>query len=155
MTTCTHTASLAFRKATASGGNQSGPNCVEVAAFQKAASSNPSGNCVEVATTAAVQPTVAGDDTHAHCTPETCLTPGIEPGDVVVRDSKLGDDSPLIVFSPQQWVGVVMATCAGAEERHGGDYLMRDPRNPGVVLRFTAGEWNAFRDGCTKGEFNY
>lgn len=205
MSTCLHTAHLAFRSATASGGNDTGPNCVEVAPFFKATRSNPSGNCVEVAFASArdsngnggnncvevgeakdarkatasgaaghcvtvshakaaasgpldkcVEPGQATEDTHSDCTPETCLTPGINPGDIVVRDSKLGEDSPLVVWAPDAWRGYVANVVAHGMETGGPlGYLMRDPRNPGIVLNFNVGEEGAFRDGCTKGEFNY
>jgi hypothetical protein len=164
MNTCTHTAGLAFRSATKSGGNNTGPNCVEVAPFRKAAKSGAAGHCVMVAHTKAtasnpsgncVEPGVAAADIHADCTPETCLTPGITAGDVVVRDSKLGEDSPLLVFPEDGWRDMVTAVINGAQEIDGEDYLMRDPRNPGLILRFTEAEWDAFRDGCTKDEFTY
>lgn len=170
MSTCAHTARLAFRKATASGGNENGPNCVEVAPFRKALDSNPSGNCVEVGHASArdsngnggnncVEPGQAHADPHADphaaCTPETCLTPGISPGDVVVRDSKLGEDSPLVVFRADEWRGYVAAVINGGMEHDGTEYVLRDLRNPGIILHFTPGEAEAFRSGCTKGEFNY
>lgn len=161
--TCQHTANLAFRSATKSGGNNTGPNCVEVAGYVKATKSNPSGNCVEVAHAAAKKSAAAGHcvepgvarDIHTECTPETCLTPGIEDGDVVVRDSKLGADSPLIVFKPELWEQYVARVVAGELERSGDDFLMRDASGSGVTLRFTAAEWDAFQDGCRKGEFTY
>jgi hypothetical protein len=202
--TCHHTARLTFAKATASGGNNTGPNCVEVANFFKADASNPSGNCVEVtyatalasngnggancvevgparkatasiqqylcvtvAHAAAAESAAAGhcvepgqaQPEHTGCTPETCKTPGIEPGDVVVRDSKHGggDDSPLLVFKPEQWDRYVDRVILGEYELTGGEYpyVMRDPNGGPVTLHFNQGEWDAFRDGCTKGEFTY
>lgn len=183
MTTCVHAAGLVFQSATASGNNENGPNCVEVAPFFKPTKSNPSGNCVEVAyakaqksfngnncvevgeakTTAeacaaghscvTVSQTTPAHD--ADCTPETCKTPGIEPGDVVVRDSKLGEDSPLVVFRAQEWRKFVDGVLAGPRTvQADATYTIRDPRT-GVVLYYTPSEWDAFLDGCAKGEFTY
>lgn len=144
MTTCIHTAGLAFRAAAKSGGNQNGPNCVEVAAFVKARASNPSGNCVEMS--------VARGHTAA-CTPATCSTPGIREGDVVVRDSKDGTSGPVVVFSPAEWADYTTQVAHGREDRDGAAYIIKDPRGTGIVLRYTAAEWDAFRDGCRRGEF--
>jgi hypothetical protein len=153
---------LTFRSATKSGGNNTGPNCVEVG-FAKAAASNPSGNCVEVGHAKADKSAAAGHcvepgvarDKHTGCTPDTCTTPGINDGDVVVRDSKLGDASPLAVFTPEQWAAFVVGVIAGQEQRDGDDYLITDPRGTGIVLRYTAAEWDAFMDGCANHEFDY
>lgn len=181
---CNHSTSITFRKATKSGGNDTGPNCVEVGEFFKATDSNPSGNCVEtaffkatrsgpsnacveVAHAAAsksngnggnncVEPGLAVPNDHTPtCTPETCTTPGIEPGDVVVRDSKLGDSSPLLIFSARQWKAYVGVVIEAGMELEGSDFILRSPHNPGITLRFTPDEADAFRDGCIKGEFNY
>jgi hypothetical protein len=132
-----------LRTATRSGGN--GDNCVQVGTFTKAAHSNPSGNCVQAAPATA--------DQHAACTPETCTTPGIEPGDVVVRDSKLGDDSPLLVFKPEAWEAFCAEVADGREDTRNGKWIITDPSGSGVTLFFTAGEWEAFTDGCQKHEF--
>lgn len=165
MSNCEHS-TLTFRKATASGGNNTGPNCVEVAAFTKAAQSNPSGNCVEVgqahkapASLAAghcvtVSETTPTPEDHT-CTPATCKTPGINPGDIVVRDSKLGEASPYVVFTPEAWRGYVATVIEAGMERDGGEYLLRDPRQPGIILHFTPDEAHAFRHGCLTGEFNF
>lgn len=200
MTTCVHAAGLVFRSARASGNNENGPNCVEVAPFFKAAKSNPSGNCVQVAFTKAeksyngnncvevgfakaeksfqgtscvevgeaksatrsaaaghcvtVSPTTPADHDE-QCTPETCTTPGIQPGDVVVRDSKLGEESPLVVFRGDEWREFVNGVLAGPRTvQADATYTIRDPRT-GVVLSYTPDEWDAFLDGCAKGEFTY
>lgn len=195
---CHHTAAVTFRSASASGNNDNGPNCVEVGPFLSASFSNPIGNCVEAAFTTAsasgaaghcvsvayakpkdsngnggnncVEPGVAELDHPADCTPETCRTPGIEPGDVLVRDSKLGEGSPLIRFRPEQWRAYVAQVIEGGMEfdptphtftapsgqtRDDCQYVLRDPANPGNVLRFHPAEADAFRTGCAAGEFNY
>jgi len=201
---CQHLSSIEFRTAAASGGNQSGPNCVEVGAFAtasasgaaghcvevafaKAEMSNPSGNCVEVGFAAAaasgaaghcvevghakasashpvgdcVEPGQAVAVSHDHgCTAETCSTPGIAPGDIVVRDSKNnGEGSPVAVFRPEEWKALVDRVVKGEDGEHfdaGQEHpwSISDPRT-GVVLRYTGDEWAAFRDGCSKHEFDY
>lgn len=184
---CKHTEFIEFRTAAASGGNQSGPNCVEVGefftaqasgaaghcvevAFTKAEESNPSGNCVEVAHAkptasvpngACVEPGQATAAAHeGGCTPETCSTPGITPGDIVVRDSKdNGEGCPVAVFTADEWREIVARVAAGDDTAHHGSthdrpWVIIDPRTQ-VVLGFTQAEWDAFRDGCGKGEFTY
>ncbi len=133
-------------KASRSGGNNSGPNCVQCLQFVKATKGDNSGaNCVEQS--------VATDGLHEHCGPGECLAEGIQAGDVVVRDSKAGPGSPVAVFTPMLWEQFVAAVADGQEWRDGEDWTIVDPRGTGVVLRFNAGEWDAFRDGCGKGEF--
>lgn len=129
-----------------SGGNQTGPNCVQCLHFRKASRSDNSGaNCVEVA---------YGSDLHEHCAQGECLAPGIADGSMVVRDSKLGADSPLAVFTAGQWAVFTGEVAAGRVDMDGADYTITDPRGTGVVLRYTAGEWAAFVDGCRRREFD-
>lgn len=128
-------------KAARSGGNNTGPNCVECLQFR--------------VTAGGVADAVASADLlHAHCPPQGCRAVGIADGDVVVRDSKLGVDSPLLVYSPQRWAAFVELVASGVEDRHGDAFLIHDPR-PGYDTRliFTPGEWAAFADGCRNGEF--
>lgn len=143
MTICQHL--LDFRKATASGGNDTGPNCVEIA-FATGTASGPAGHCVDAG--------VATADIHAPCTPETCKAPGVQPGDTVVRDSKDNETGPWVVFRPEEWRDYVTAVLEGSRESVNGQYVIRDPRTS-VILRFTVPEWEAFVDGCAKGEFTY
>jgi hypothetical protein len=133
-----------WTKARKSGGNDTGPNCVEALNFRKATKSTPECHCVEVTTAKA---------THANCLEGTCLTPGISDGDIIVRDSKLGDDSPWAVFTPEQWAAYTAEVASGRSDVEGADYVLRDPRGTGVVLRYTAAEWDAFTDGCRRSEF--
>lgn len=133
-------------KASKSGGNNSGPNCVQCLHFTKATMSDNSGaNCVEQS--------VATNALHAHCGADECLAEGIAAGDVIVRDSKAGPGSPVAVFTPALWEQFVAAVADGQQWRDGDDFTIVDPRGTGVVLRYTPGEWEAFRDGCRKGEF--
>jgi hypothetical protein len=131
-------------KATLSGGNQTGPNCVECLQFRKASESGAnSDNCVLVAT--------ADEMLHVHCPGDECLYPNIADGSVLVRDSKLGPDSPVIVFTADEWVAYTAEVAAGRDDRDGGDHVIRSA--DGIVLRFTDGEWAAFTDGCQRNEF--
>lgn len=161
METCLHT--LDFRKATASGNNDTGPNCVEVATYRTADASGAAGHCVQVgfatatasvANSACVDAGVATADIHTPCTPDTCTAPGVQPGDTVVRDSKDDGTGPWVVFRAEEWREYVTAVLAGAHETVNGQYVIRDPRNS-TALSYTPAEWFAFLDGCGKGEFTY
>jgi uncharacterized protein DUF397 len=158
---------ITFRSASKS---NAGNVCVQVgqaADARKASKSGAAGHCVTVTAAAAarkasksaqgrtcvtVEPARDGHD--ASCTAQTCKTPGVAVGDIVVRDSKLGDDSPWVVFQPAEWADFVAAVIAGAHEVVDGDYLIRDGRT-GVTLHYTPAEWDAFLDGCVKDEFAY
>jgi hypothetical protein len=129
-----------------SGGNNTGPNCVQCLNFRKAERSDNSGaNCVACADASGL---------HDHCAEGECLAPGIADGSIVVRDSKLGADSPLAVFTAQEWAEFTGQVAAGRMDRDGDDYTITDPRGTGAVLRYTADEWAAFADGCRKQEFS-
>ncbi len=129
-------------KAARSGGNNTGPNCVECLQFR---GDGWSGCGAEVATAHGI---------HGHCPPGRCLAEGIEDGDVVLRDSKLGTGSPLLVYTPERWASFVELVASGVEDRHGDAFMIHDPRpESDVRLIFTPGEWEAFADGCRKGEF--
>ncbi len=153
-----HLAPLDFRSATASGGNNTGPNCVQVA-FAKASASAGNGACVEVGYVKADPCTSVTNCVEvgatAACTDADCNAPGVQPGDIAVRDSKGGEGSPVIAFGGQAWREYVAGVLAGHSDRDGADYVIRDPRGTGIVLRFTADEWAAFQDGCAKNEFTY
>lgn len=131
-------------KATKSGGNNTGPNCVECLQYRAASSSDDD---------AGVRYAVMGAGLHDHCTDEKCLTEGIKVGDVVVRDSKGGPGSPVIAFTPMVWAAYVTAVADGWAHPDGDEFTIIDPRGTGTVLRFTQGEWDAFVDGCRRGEF--
>lgn len=131
-----------WAKASKSGGNNTGPNCVECLQFRSTAPSD------------GVQCAVMGAGLHDHCTDEKCLTEGIRSGDVLVRDSKAGPGSPVIVFTPMLWAAYVDAVADGQAYPDGDGFTVIDPRGTGTVLRFTAAEWDAFVDGCRRGEFD-
>jgi hypothetical protein len=70
--------------------SQGNSNCVDIE-FHKAAGSGSNGNCVEVAHVA--------DEFH-------------------VRDTKLGDNSPVLLFTPDEWRAFIQGVKAG-EFDHG------------------------------------
>lgn len=131
-------------KAAKSGGNNTGPNCVECLQWSSSACADY--RCVQVAT-------AEGADLHAHCADDRCIYPDLPDGSVLIRDSKLGQRSPLLVFTPEQFRDLVASTAAGAGTLVDGQYILSDP-NAELALSFTAGEWAAFTDGCRRGEFS-
>ena len=46
------------------------------------------------------------------------------------------------------------ATCVEVSKQH-DRYLVRDGKNPDVVLSFTADEWTTFLDAAADGEFRF
>lgn len=130
--------------ATKSGGNNTGPNCVQCLRFRSGSPSGEDGPGFAV----------MGAGLHDHCSDEKCLTEGIHTGDVIVRDSKAGSGSPVAVFRPAQWEAYVKSVVEGHACLDGDEFTMTDPRGTGTVLRFTGDEWVAFVDGCRRGEFS-
>lgn len=122
-----------WTKATKSGGNNTGPNCVECLQF----STGP----IAIATAA---------DTALH----GGLPRSTEDGDVLVRDSKLGDASPILRFTPAEWAEFVTAVADGLVVVNEDRFLINSRGIDDTFLSFTAGEWDAFRDGCQRGEFS-
>lgn len=131
-----------------------GGACVEVA--WKTSSFCANGACVEV-----------GWKASSFCSSGGCVEASHRDGMVLVRDSKLGDGSPVLSFPPSSWLSDVLAPVL----------LDRLPRTVGVVtdmpdgvdiyewdghtvdgeptrLRFTDEEWEAFRKGVEAGEFD-
>lgn len=132
-------------KAAKSGGNNTGPNCVEC--LQWSPGDDATGTSVRIAY-------ADQRGLHAHCAKDQCTYPDLQDGTILIRDTKLGQQSPLLVFTPRQFQDLVEATAAGT--RHldaGGRLLIRDPGNASLYLSFTPGEWDAFADGCRRGEF--
>jgi len=86
-----------------------------------------------------------------------CVEVAFSTGRVGVRHSKLGPDSPILLFTAGQWlafldgqpsaVAVGTVGAGGVEMRTGG----RGENGP--VLVFSFGEWEAFRAGIADGEF--
>lgn len=74
---------IEWRKSSLSGQG----NCVEIGIWSKSTFSASNGSCVEVA--------------------------GAQDGDVLVRDTKLGEASPVLRFTPAEWDAFVAGTKAG------------------------------------------
>lgn len=100
----------------------------------------------------------------ARCSSNGCVEVRHDAGRVLLRDSKLLDESPVIEFTPSAWRGFLAAAAEWDRDseiqvggvcldRVGGDYpvcvLSRDP----VALHFTWEEWDAFVKGVEAGEF--
>jgi len=88
-----------WRKATYS---NSFSNCLE-ARWRKSSRSACNGNCLE----AAFRKSTYSGSGHTNCA-EAALRDGI----VLVRDSKLGDGSPVLEFSPAAWAAFLAAVRA-------------------------------------------
>lgn len=134
-----------WKKSSRSNGN-GGNNCVEVF-WKKSTWSNPSGNCVEV-----------------RRDPSNDL--------VWLRDTKLGKNSPVLMFPEQVWIGFTRALKTenalpfgypintrpawDAEGRETGHVEVRDYRLNGgsPILTFTKDEWTAFVEGVKDNEFD-
>lgn len=84
---------------------------------------------------------------------------------VLVRDSKLGDQSPVIEYSPQWWQARCdgMRTMANRTDSYADAWLPSgvhrvhdhyEWRKGGVTLTFTPDEWDAFTEGVNSGTFD-
>jgi hypothetical protein len=98
-------------------------------------------------------------------TPNSCVEVRHESDVVYVRDSKLGDDSPVLRFAAASWLVLTDAIVAPrdgdpwkivhrsiAYEPDGHVLLSTSDRSP--ELRFDADEWKAFVYGVRAGEFD-
>jgi len=113
------------------------------------------GSCVEVAWTRS-----------SYCSSGGCVEVGGDDGRILLRNSKLGEDSPVIEFTPAAWTAFV--TAAAAWDRRtpwaaaGVSVAVWWPRGSEVCLHdddlnhlhFTWDEWSAFAAGVVAGEFD-
>lgn len=111
-----------------------GQNCVDVAPWRTSGHSGNGENCVEVAPSA---------------------------GGVLLRDTKDHGAGPVIPFTAAQWSTFVAETRADAPSANGAVRVVHHAGGTDVhvtvgetVLRFTPGEWRAFRNGALDGEFD-
>jgi hypothetical protein len=83
-------------------------------------------------------------------------------GEVQVRDTKLGDKSPWLIFSESDWKSFLDEIRAGIRCPHGGQITMwlgtdgmdMVDSGRGAQLSFTNAEWNAFVAGVLDGDFD-
>lgn len=120
--------------------------CVEAKYVR--ASSCGAGSCVEVS--------------YSSCGNGDCVEVARDGDQVLVRDSKLGDDSPVLRYSLSRWVSFLAAIVGGElphsafEQPDGSVDLARGFASAGDMVRlgFTREEWDAFVEGVEKGEFD-
>jgi uncharacterized protein DUF397 len=112
--------------------------CVECRLVWRTATASGSHDCVEVAYRKA---TASGSN--------GCVEVATDPacGQVLVRDSKLGDASPVLGFTLRQWT--VLLLMAG---QFHVDWFPWQAWFPG--LEFNQAEREAFIDGARRGEFD-
>jgi hypothetical protein len=124
-------ADLVWRKATASANSS---DCVEVA-WRKASASLSNCTCVEAGMCACDEPRAWVRNSH-------------QPNGTV------------LAFDPADWVALVDAVCGGqlpdGLTYRDGHYLLSGTRHDGGtgMVRYTTAEWEAFTDGCRRGEFS-
>lgn len=97
----------------------------------------------------------------AGCASGDCVLVALDGDAVLVRDSKLGDNSPTLTFTAAQWTALVEDVAEGALPD--GAFLRLDDGWIDLVgstadgpasLTFTRAEWNAFVEGVRAGEFD-
>jgi hypothetical protein len=111
-----------------------GDNCVEVAPWRTSSHSGDGVNCVEVA------PSARG---------------------VLLRDTKDHGTGPVLTFTATQWTLFLRETLSDATSANGAVVVTHTPTGTEVrttdgatTLRFTPGEWTAFRKGVHDREFD-
>lgn len=121
--------------------------CVEVAAHWQRSSYCSTGGCVEWS--------------RSRCSMGSCVEVERQDEKVYLRDSKLGEESPVIEFTPACWSEFLDAVRRDAlpddaiEMMDGGVWLpVPGPRFDGWHLKFDREEWDAFVKGVKAGEFD-
>jgi len=145
-----------WKKSSRSNGN-GGNNCVEVY-WKKSSRSNPSGNCVSVRWQKSSRSGANSDN---------CVEVRTEDERILVRDTKLGEASPILSFSTSDWQGFLLDVTAGYDwpafeaikTAPGGEHYIQMWDNTNgfrgqTVLSFTEAEWIAFSEGVKLGEFD-
>lgn len=127
--------------------------------WKKSSRSNPSGNCVESRWRRANR-----------CEAQNCveMRPSLDQTEVQIRDTKLGEASPVITVSGEEWIKLLnwikgltimgpaaanlsfALTVAGSTE----EPVTISIEKGGVKLTYTSDEWSAFYDGVQAGEFD-
>lgn len=108
-----------------------------------------------------IDPVVATWQKSSFCNgPSSCVEVACVDGSVCVRDSKLGDTSPVLRFTVGQWWSFIAATKSG--HRYSGPVVVAGAYDswhvwhagdPGVVLDFDGAEVKAFLEGVNAGDF--
>lgn len=77
--------------------------------------------------------------------------------DVQIRDSKAGEQGPVITVTDKQWEEFILQVPQGfsgpLQATSIGDHVI-SLHGSGVELTFTGAEWDAFVDGVRRGEFD-
>lgn len=98
------------------------------------------------------------------CSSGGCVEVRHNNGRVVLRDSKLGDDSPELEFTPAEWDSFLAAAVEWDRDsemqvgpvvldRVGGDYPVCIVGDQVAALHYSWEEWADFRVGAEAGEF--
>lgn len=92
---------------------------------------------------------------------DNCVEVAVAPSGMLLRDTKDHGTGPVVAFSADQWAAFLRATATASTSANGAVSVEHDgtgtrvyAASTGVALRFTPGEWTAFRNGVRDGEFD-